>query len=316
MDHNQAVFGVDVSSATLAIGMYGSESCHEIGNAPEPIAAWLAQLPRGSVVAMEATGRYHQMLAAMAQAVGMVVYVLNPQALKHYAEAIGLRAKTDRVDAQLIARYVAHERTKLRPWQAPAAHVQTLWELLSRRQRLVNARRALTQSLAGLNLIKAERETLLASFKRMIGNLELLIARELARYPELLALQRRLATIVGIGPIVSTALVIAFSRVPFTRAESFIAYSGLDPQAQDSGKHRGRRRLSKRGPALLRSLLYTAGMAASHSKLFRGLYANLIARGLQTTEAMVILGRKLARIAFALYRSGQDFDPKKHLSTP
>ena len=313
MDHKQTVYGVDVSAANLVIAPYEGDSLIEIANTPEAIGAWLMSLPKDSVVAMEATGRYHQVLAHLAQAAGLLVYVLNPQGLKHYARAVGLRAKTDRIDAQLIARYVVHERQKLRPWAPPAPQAEALSQLLQRRHALVSARQRLMQSLAGVSALKTERQALLATFARMIRGIELLIGQELARTPELLALHRRLMSIVGIGPIVAAGLVAALSRLPFARVTSFIAYTGLDPQPDDSGTRHGRRRLTKHGPALLRCLLFNAGMAASHSKLFRAHYAALLARGLTTTEAMVILGRKLARIAFALYRSGETFNPERHL---
>ena len=314
MDHKQmVVYGVDVSKDSLVIGSYEAEATIDINNAPEPIAAWLATLPPGTGVAMEATGRYHRLLAQMAHAAGMVVWVLNPQAIKHYGRAVGARGKTDPCDARMIARYANHERAKLRAWQPPTAAVDALSSLLGRRQALVRARETLMQSLADVPALKAERQTLLASFKRMIGNVELLIAAELARVPELLALHRRLTRIVGVGTIVAAQLVACLTRLPFRRLASFIAYTGLDPRPDDSGVHRGKRRLSKHGPALLRCLLYNAGMSAANSKLFKPLYLALRARGLHSTEAIVILARKIARIAFALYKSGQDFDAQKHL---
>lgn len=315
MNNKSVVYGVDVSKATLEIGQYESETLNEIDNVLEPIAAWLASIPAGSVIAMEATGTYHRLLAHLAHAAGMVVYVLNPQTLKHYARAIGQRGKTDRCDARLIARYVVHERAKLRCWQPPAVPADTLSRLLVRRQALVRAREMLCQSLSGMPGLKAQRQTLLASFKRMIDNLELLIRTELARVPEMAALYRRLMTIVGIGKVVAAQLVAVFTALHFTRAQAFVAYTGLDPRPDDSGQHRGKRRLSKHGPALLRCLLYTAGMSASNSKLFKPLYTQLRARGLQSTEAIVILARKLARIAFALYKSGETFDAQKHFKT-
>jgi transposase len=315
MDHKQTVYGVDVSKAKLVSCAYQGERVTEMDNTTEAIAAWLAGLPAGSVIAMEATGRYHQLLAHLAHAAGMVVLVLNPQALKHYARAVGFRGKTDRCDARMIARYAQHERAKLRVWQPPAAPADTLSALLGRRQALVKARERLMQSLAEMPALKSERQTLLASFKRMIGNLELLIRAELARTPEMLALYRRLTGIVGVGKIVAAQLVACLTRLPFTRVASFIAYTGLDPRPDDSGERRGKRRLSKHGPALLRCLLYNAGMSAANSKLFKPLYLALRARGLQSTEAIVILARKLARIAFAVYKSGQDFDAQKHLRT-
>jgi transposase len=81
MNDKAMVYGVDVSKATLVIGQYESTALSEIGNTPEPIAAWLTSLPAGSIVAMEATGIYHRLLAHLAHAAGMAVYVLNPQAL-------------------------------------------------------------------------------------------------------------------------------------------------------------------------------------------------------------------------------------------
>lgn len=315
MDHKQAVYGVDVSKATLDISEYSSEVGSQIENAAESIAAWLASIPAGSVVAMEATGVYHKVLAALAHAAGVRVFVLNPRALKHYAQAIGQRGKTDPVDARMIARYVMHEQPKLIAWQPPAPESDKLAQLLQRRHRLVKAQQMLAQSLAGMPALKAQRQAIIVSLKRMVANVELLMRAELARMPALAQLHRRLCTIVGVGFVVAAQLVASLTRLRFKGVEAFIAYTGLDPRPDDSGKHRGRRFLSKRGPRLLRHLLYTAGMAATHSKLFKPLYLALRARGLHSTAAIVILARKLARIAFALHRSGETFDAQKHLKT-
>jgi transposase len=315
MDDKLRVYGVDVSKARLVIGDYDCAVLLTVENAATSITAWLSSIPAGSVVAMEATGAYHRLLAALAHAAGMRVFVLNPRALKHYAEAIGQRGKTDPVDTRMIARYAMHEKAKLFAWQPPTPETDKLTQLLQRRERLVTARQMLSQTLAGLPALKAQRQTLLANLKRMIVNVELLMRAQLARTPQLAQLHQRLTSIVGVGFVVAAQLVAALTRLRFARVESFIAYTGLDPRPDDSGTRRGRRRLTKRGPRLLRCLLYNAGMAAAHSKLFKPLYSSLRARGLQTTEAIVILARKLARVAFALYRSGATFDPAKHLQT-
>lgn len=313
MDNKSSVYGVDVSKANLVIGCYGSGETFSVSNTPEAIARWLSTIPSHSVVAMEATGAYHQALASLAHALQMRVYVLNPRVLKHYAEAIGQRGKTDPVDTLMIARYAMHEHSQLRAWQPPAPEADKLAQLLQRRDRLVSACQMVSQSLAGVSALKAQREELLASIKRMIKNTELLMRAELANAPQLAQLHKRLSTIVGVGFVVAAQLVVALTRLHFTRVDSFIAYTGLDPRPDDSGQRRGRRRLSKRGPPLLRCRLYNAGMAAAHSKLFKPLYEALRARGLRSTEAIVILARKIARIAFALYRSQSTFDPAKHL---
>jgi len=315
MDDKQTVYGVDVAKAELVIGHSEFEAVLRIVNTAQGIAAWLAQLPAGTAVAMEASGHYHQLLAHMAHAAGMRVYVLNAQRIKDYGRAVGNRGKTDRLDAQLIARYVLREHSKLRVWTPAAPAADTLSRLLVRRQALVKARQMLGQSLSGVAALKAPRQTLLASLKRMLTHLELFIRVELARVPTMAALHRRLMSIVGVGPILAAQLVACFTSLCFTRADSFIAYTGLDPRPDDSGKRRGRRRLSKHGHAMLRCLLYNGAMAAARSKLFKPMYTQLRDRGLQSTEAIVVLARKLARIAFAIYKSGDTFNHDQHLKT-
>ncbi|HEV7800875.1 MAG TPA: IS110 family transposase [Burkholderiales bacterium] len=313
MDNKASVYGVDVAKAKLVIGDYDGAVLVTVDNTPTAIAQWLTTVAPGSIVAMEATGAYHQVLAALAHAAQMRVFVLNPRALKHYAEAIGQRGKTDPVDTRMIARYAMHEQARLIVWEPAAPATDQLAQLLQRRDCLVHANQMLAQSLAGVSALKASRQELKTSLKRMIKNVELLMRKELAQVPHLAQLHKRLSSIVGVGFVVAAQLVAALTRLRFARVESFIAYTGLDPRPDDSGIRRGRRRLSKRGPKLLRCLLYNAGMAAAHSKLFKPLYSSLRARGLQTTEAIVILARKLARIAFSLYRSGATFEPARHM---
>ncbi|RPI40079.1 MAG: IS110 family transposase [Betaproteobacteria bacterium] len=314
MDHNNAVYGVDVSKAKLVTVRYDDmQTLVELDNRAEAIAAWLANLPKGTVVAMEATGIYHRLLAHLAHAAGMRVYVLNPQTLKHYAQAIGQRAKTDGCDARMIARYALHEQAKLQLWQPPARAADRLSQLLERRHTVVGVRQTLAQSLSGMPVLNAARQSLLASLERTVRRMDILIRHEMARLPGAAALYERLTSIVGIGPVVAAQLVALFSTLRFARTGAFIAYTGLDPRPNDSGARRGRRTLSKHGPPLLRCLLYNAGMAAANSKVFKPVYQQLRARGLHTTEAIVVLARKIARIAFALYKSGEVFDAQKHL---
>lgn len=315
MDHNNGVYGVDVSKANLMVMRYGVQTQFIVANRPESIAMWLATLPKATAVAMEATGIYHRVLAHMTHAAGLRVYVLNPQTLKHYARAIGQRGKTDRSDACMIARYVVHEQAKLRAWRPPARAADRLARLLERRHTVVGVRQTLAQSLGGVPMLKAARHSLLASLERTIGRLDILIRHEMARLPGAAALYERLKSIIGIGPVVAAQLVAVLSTLSFACSAAFIAYTGLDPRPDDSGNRHGRRRLSKHGPPLLRCLLYNAGMAAANSGVFKPLYKQLRERGLQSTEAIVILARKLARIAFALYKSGELFDAEKHLKT-
>ena len=127
---------------------------------------------------MEATGVFHQAVAAMAHAAGMRVFVLNPRALKHYVER-SASSHTDHIDTRMIARYAMHEQAKLFAWEPPPAAAEKLAQLLQRRDRLVHAKQLLAQSLAGVSALKGAREELLASLKRMIKNVELLMVQNL-----------------------------------------------------------------------------------------------------------------------------------------
>jgi transposase len=94
-----------------------------------------------------------------------------------------------------------------------------------------------------------------------------------------------------------------------------VAFAGLDPRVCDSGEHRGKRRLSKRGPAWLRRQLYLNALGASHSKALRPLYESIKSKGFAPTQALIILARKLLRVAYAVWKSGQAFDPARLIST-
>ena len=122
---------------------------------------------------------------------------------------------------------------------------------------------------------------------------------------------RRLRTITGVGPQTSALLSVLFSRFEFANADALVAYSGLDPRPNDSGTKRGRRSLSKKGPSLLRRQMYLAGFSAARSKALKPLYKDIRAKGFEATEAFVILGRKLLRVAFAIWRGTETFDPDR-----
>ena len=103
-----------------------------------------------------------------------------------------------------------------------------------------------------------------------------------------------LRTIDGVGPVTSASLVNILERVPLKSADAFVAFTGLDPRPDESGKHRGKRRLSKRGPADLRRLLYVAAMSAKKTKAWNALYEHYRAKGLSSTATFVILARRNA----------------------
>ena len=120
-----------------------------------------------------------------------------------------------------------------------------------------------------------------------------------------------LRTIHGVGPVVGAALVNTLERVPLKSADAFVAFTGLDPRPDDSGQHRGKRRLSKRGPAELRRLLYVAAMSAKKTTAWKPLFEHYRAKGLSSTAALVILARRIARTAWSMYTYKTNFDPAR-----
>jgi transposase len=109
--------------------------------------------------------------------------------------------------------------------------------------------------------------------------------------------------------LTSTGLGHSFTRVPYSNSDAVVASTGLDPLPDDSGRRHGRRRLSKWGPAEGRRLLFNSARAAVRTKLWRGYYQTQLNKGLSSTAATVILARKMLRVAFAVYKHNQPFDP-------
>lgn len=315
MQEVNVFIGVDVAKAELVTAVHDQAGCRSIANEADAISAWLRELPDGAALAVESTGRYHQLLATLASAAGLQVFVLNARDVYFYAKALGARAKTDRVDAHVIARYVAEQHTRLRLWQVPHVLLSQVQCLLGQRWTAVSKRTALRQSLQGCDgAIACQVQALDAAFAALLQAIDARIMQLFDDDAPLRAQRKLLQSIVGVGPQSSALLASVLAQAGFASGDALVAYSGLDPRACDSGSSRGRRRLSKRGQPALRRQMYLAAMSACHTKTFEGTYKALRQRGLETTEALVVLARKLLRIAFAVWRSGQPFDPQRFVS--
>jgi transposase len=275
------------------------------------LLAWLKSLPTGSRIGLESTGGYHELLADLAHAQGHVVFLLNPLDTKHYARAMGNRAKTDRVDAELIARLIAQEHTRLRPYTPPTADQRKLDRMIRRRANIVRIKSSLTLTMSNLSGFTAELKAVSNKLDALIAKIDSTMTAIAAHSPQHKEAQQRLQTIAGVGPVVGMALTNTLERVPFRNADAFVAFTGFDPRANDSGNKIGRRRLSKRGPAELRRLLFNAAMAAAKSKAWKPIYEHYRAQGWSTTAALVIIARKIARAAWSIHHYHSTFDPER-----
>jgi len=302
--------GGDVDSRFIMIACAAhSFAPHRVANARGALGAWLRSVPRGSRLGLEATGGHHELLADLAHAAGLQVFVLNPRDLRRYAQGVGRRGKTDRIDAEVIARYVAREHAELHPYTPPSKAQRALSRLIKRRAKLVAIKGALTQSLRGLPGVRQELHQVITRLERLIGQVEALMQRALQQVPAAQQAAQRIATIPGFGPLGSTYLGHSFTRIPYANSDAVIAHTGLDPRPDESGRRQGRRRLSKRGPGEMRRIVFNCAMSAAKTQLWRPYYQAQRAKGLSSTAAIIILGRKMVRVAFAVYKHDQPFNP-------
>lgn len=302
--------GVDVSKAELVIADSATAGqVTRIPNQKRRTKQWLRTLPAGTRIGVESTGRYHELVVNLAHELGFTVYLLNPRDLHHYGKAVHNGRKTDPLDAELIARYLAHEHARLRPYSPPTAYEQNLLLLQRQRAQVVQKKAALTQSLADLDAAcQAALTEALASLQRLADSLDARIQALIAQDGERQALNQHLRTIPGVGPLCGAHLAALLPCVRPDNADALVGYVGLDPKPRDSGCRKGQRKLSKQGPAETRRLLYLAAKTAARvSPEWRQRYQDLLAQGRAPAEAINILARRLLRIAYALYCQGTGY---------
>ena len=306
---SKSIVGVDVAKVELVIYEPDQDLLTSITNDKPAIKRWLKTLPRPTAIAVEATNVYHIDLIELAYEAGLDVYIIDGYQLSNYRKSVGVRSKTDASDARLLARYLKNEGEDLRPWTPPPAVYGKLQSLLRRRASLVQAKTSLTQSWANDASLKA----VFATFLKSVERLDLLVQkklRDVLREAGLLEEVARCQAIEGIGFLTATALVMAYNRGDFNSSDSFIAFLGMDLRVSDSGQKNGRRSLTKRGCSEVRRLLHNAAMSASRSVAWKEFYNKHLGGGKATTQVLVMLSRKLARIAFSLMKNQSEYQPK------
>ena len=305
----ERILGVDVAKSWLDIYDAVSGESTRIDNNEAAVVAWLKARPDLFKVAVEATNRYHELFIEQAHARGHRIFIVDAFRLSRYREAVGHRAKTDRCDAELLARYLKQEQAHLRVWEPRDPRQTRLWQLMKRRAMLVKPRVSLRQSLEDIGGLDDAAKELIRHCDRLIRKVDC----ELQAQAKQLDWQQdlRLAQgIPGVGNTTSLALVAAFHRHAFRNADAFVAFLGLDVRVRDSGRHRGRRKLTKKGDPEVRRLLYNAAMSGCKQPHWKVYYRSLRDRGLSGTAALMALARKMVRVCFALLRLQVPFTPE------
>lgn len=265
-------------------------------------------------VLMEPTGVYHERAALWLFEAGLTVSLVNPSRLRSYAAAIGVVSKNDRLDSAVLARYGAAEAPA--PWQPPTLAAQTLNALLVRREALCQDiqreqnRREKTHFalLTPVTVVDSIVQTL-EFLERQLAALETQIDQHIDHDPTLKHNDELLRSIKGAGPCVAQRMNALMSSHRFKSAEALADYIGLTPCERQSGRSvRGKTRLSKKGPAHLRHLLFMpAVVAKQYNPHVRAIYERLIARGKPKMSAMGAAMRKLVHLCFGVLNSGKPY---------
>ncbi len=300
----EVTLGFDVSKRCLEVSGSDREGILVVDNVKDSIDLFLGQFSGPVAIALEATNSFHEQLVEQALARGFEVYLLDGYRLNKYREAVGVRAKTDANDASLIHRYLVAERAYLRALSPQNQQERRLWRLLKRRAKLVKLKGQLDLSLRDLGLEVPEIGEALTSINRLIVRLTRL-AQGLANDCGWGEALRRLQAIPGVGPLNALALKAMYHRGEFSNVDRFVAFLGLDIRVRDSGAYKGRRKLTKKGDPEVRRLLFNGARAAAYRHPeWAQKKQQLMARGFSEIQVSVILARKIARIGYALMKTG------------
>lgn len=307
----QSFVGIDVSKGRLDGHCRPDGTTFAEANDPRGIAAVVDRL-RGlapALIVLEATGGLEAPLAAATAAAELPVAVVNPRQVRDFARAVGRRAKTDRLDAEVLAHFAEAVRPEVRP--LPDADARRLDALIDRRRQLVEMRVAEQNRLAGAvdATVRRDLEAHVAYLSRQIEGLDAELSQAIADSPAWKAKDELLRGVPGIGPVVSRTLLAALPELGSLSNKRITALVGLAPVAQDSGTLRGRRRIAG-GRGAVRSVLYMAALTATRfNPVLGGFYRRLIAAGKATKVALVAVMRKLLTILNAMIRHDRAWDP-------
>lgn len=322
--------GVDVGSDTVTAAMKRDGKVSELAefdntdSGHKKIVKWATKGGREVRACVEATGIYHLDLSMrLSQHKRVEVMVVNPLAMRRYAESQMKRAKTDQVDPYVILDRL--ERMPFRAWEPPP---QELFELraLSRRiyqlkrdiERERNRQHATGRVAAHQAVIGRDIEVNVRHLERRIQRLQDQAESVIQRDPDLSDRFHQLLTVTGIAKVSAVRLLAELMFLPEDmKSKQWVAYVGLDPVPQESGKTVKDRRISKKGNKYIRSALYMPALVAiRHSPNVKAFYEKLLSRGKEPLQAIVAVMRKLLVAIWGMFKNQQDFDQEKFYKIP
>jgi transposase len=254
-------------------------------------------------IGVEATGGYETVVAATLAAAGLPVVVLNPAQVRHFANALGKRAKTDPIDAAVIAHFIKATAPAIRP--LPDEETRLLADLVARRRQIIAmivAERLRLKRAANKRLIKSITR-LLAALQKELSDLESGIDEAIKASPLWKAKEDLLVSIPSIGPATARTLIAELPELGTLDRRQIAALVGLAPWTRQSGKWKGKSVIGG-GRASVRSALYMAALVASrYNPVLKEVYQRLLAAGKAKKVALIAVARKLLITCNAILRS-------------
>jgi transposase len=311
MSSSALYVGIDVSKATLDVALGSDGEVIQVDNDQSGVAELLDRLlgakPAGIV--LEATGGYESLVAAALAGKKLPVAVVNPRQVRDFAKSTGTLAKTDRIDARVLAHF--GEAIKPEPRPLPSAEAKELEEFLGRRRQIVDM---LTMEKNRLSI--ASTETMKRSLKKHIAWLEEALRRAdddvdkaVKASPAWREQEDLLRSVPGIGPVSARTLLAELPELGTLNRKKIAALVGVAPLNRDSGQFKGLRTCWG-GRARVRQVLYMAALAAVRGNpVIRRTYSALRARGKKHKVALVACMRKLLTILTAMVRTRSRWSP-------
>ena len=302
--------GIDVSKATLDVAVRPSGEPWHAANDDAGIAALVARLRplAPALIVLEATGGCETAVVAALAAAGLTVVVANPRQVRDFAKATGQLAKTDALDAQVLALFA--ERVRPEPRPLPDAAVQALDALLTRRRQLLEMLVA-EQNRLGFAAAAVRRDITqhIHWLQRRLRDVDEDLEQAVRSSPVWRLKEDLLRSVPGVGPVVSRTLLGELPELGTLTHKQIAALVGVAPRARNSGTLRGKR-IVWGGRAPVRAALYMGALVATrYNPRIQACYTRLRAAGKPAKVALVACMRKLLTILNAILRTGTPWRP-------
>jgi transposase len=300
--------GIDVSKAKLDVAV-GEDPVFTVANTPEGHAQLAARLAprRPRRVVLEATGGLEAAAAAALCHAGLPVLIVNPRQVRDFARAMGHLAKTDAIDARVLAHFAAVTRAEPKP--LPEEEARELDALLDRRRQRIGMRTMEQNRLAtAAGRVRRDLESHLRWLEAHIARVDRELDERIRSSPAWREKDDLLRGIPGVGPVLSRTLLAGVPELGTLSNRQAAALVGVAPMAADSGRWRGPRRCAG-GRKMVRGVLYMAALTASRFNPSLKAFADrLKAAGKRPKVVLTAVARKLVVLANAILRSGTPWD--------